>query len=225
MDFVGGFALRERWQSLAEPHLQPVWELCSNLSCSQTWLISQWLVPFSFAICTFRCDETLLSREVFITRENLSSVRAWKLLSLLGDPAGLLDLSCFPPATSNKTFLGWCWTQGYPWLLFPSDLKNPNSKMWVWALGGVMSQVLAFLNAECTVRITGYTGSNMDQFLSPLSPPLPTFVHKSNRKRESLNFLNCFTHPQLEFQSKMKMPLKSTLHGSLREQVFLCCRV
>lgn len=96
---------------------------------------------------------------------------------------------------------------------------------------GVTSQVLgkyktltAFLNVECIVRITVYTESNTDWFLSSLTAP-PTFVHKSNRKRESLNFLNYFTHPQLEFQSEMKMLLKSTLHGSLREQVFLCCRV
>lgn len=108
---------------------------------------------------------------------------------------------------------------------FPLRLRNPQQQDVSVALGGVMSQVLGFLNAERTVRITGHTGSNTDQSLSPLSPPLPTFVHKSNRKRESLNFLNCFTHPQLEFQSEMKMPLKSTLHGSLREQVFLCCRV
>lgn len=128
MDFVGGFALRERWQSLAEPQLQPVWELCSNLSCSQTRWLSQWVIPFSFAICTSRCEGTFLHREVFIPRDNYSSVRAWKLLSLLGDPAELLDSSCFLPATSNKTFTGWCRTKGDPWLLSPQTWKTPTVK-------------------------------------------------------------------------------------------------
>ena len=162
------------------------------------------------------------------------------LVPLLGDPAELPDLSCFPGKSLQRP-------KEHPWDdaeqngtpdSFPFRLqKTPTAKFWHapwgWGVGGVSRH--RYLGSARPWQLPWMSSVQSESqciqdqtptsFFLPLAPPLPTFVRKSNRKRESLNFLNCFTHPQLEFQSEMKMPLKSTLHGSLREQVFLCCRV
>lgn len=127
----GWLCLEERWQSLAEPYLQPVWKLCSNLSCSQTWMLSPWLAPFSFAICTSRCDGTFVRGEMFIP---CSSVRAWKLLSLVTPTRG--DPILLPTCSAQQNILGMILSQRELLTAVPSDSENLNSKMWVWAVGG-----------------------------------------------------------------------------------------